>query len=193
MLRATVVIPTFNRRPSLLEVLNSLARQTAPPDRFEVVVVLDGCTDDSESWLRRHRPPFELRWCWQENGGLAAARNRGAREARHQVLIFLDDDVTARPDLVAAHLRAHEEKRDLIVQGYMPIPPAWRRKGAALLYSRSYEETIAELPHKASGSWHLWSGNMSVRRDTFERIGGFDLVGFRRYGGGGTGFWLRAR
>ena len=191
MLRASVIVPTVNRLQSLAAALGSLERQSAPAGAFEVVVVLDGCTDGTEGWLRRYRPPFELRWCSQPNAGLAAARNRGAAEARLEVLLFLDDDVLATPDLVAAHLEAQAAGTELVVQGYMPMPRLWSRRAAALLYADSYEQTIAELVEGANG-WHLWSGNFSVRRSTFERVGGFDAAGFRHYGGEDTDFGLRA-
>jgi GT2 family glycosyltransferase len=191
VLRATVVIPTYNRQTHLVTALGCLERQSQL-ERFEVVVVLDGGSDDSEPWLRSYHAPFELRWRWQTNGGLAAARNRGAEEARHEVLIFLDDDVAAGPQLVAAHLAAHERVPDVIVQGYTPIPIRGGSRGATLVYARSYQQLIAELVRSPGQQWPLWSGNISVRRSTFERIGGFDAVVFRQYGGEDTDFGLRA-
>jgi GT2 family glycosyltransferase len=192
MLRATVVIPTYNRVRSLVQVLQALERQTASLSRYEVVVVLDGCTDETESALATYKPPFELRWHQQENSGLAAARNRGAQHARHEVLLFVDDDVLPDPGLVAAHLQAHEQHAGVIVQGYMPIPEGWSQDGATLLYARRYEEAMSLLREGVPGQWHLWSGNISIRRQTFERVGGFDPALFRRYGGEDTDFSLRA-
>src|SRR5438034_10489355 len=70
-LRATVVIPTRNRRALLMRTLDSLEQQEAPADEYDVLVVLDGTEDDSEAWLQRRRPEHALRWVSQRQGGLA--------------------------------------------------------------------------------------------------------------------------
>jgi glycosyltransferase involved in cell wall biosynthesis len=67
----------------LESLLESLARQTLDPSRFEVIVVDDGSTDDTPAVLERlaRRAPYELRVLRQQAAGIPAARNRGWREA----------------------------------------------------------------------------------------------------------------
>src|SRR5262245_33928200 len=104
----SVVIPTYRRTQTLFPVLDALARQEQPPE-FEVVVVDDGSGDDTSDRLSDYRPAYPFRFFTQDNGGPASARNRGVREARGSVVLFLGDDTVPEPPLLAVHGRAHAE------------------------------------------------------------------------------------
>ena len=191
-LRATVVIPTRNRRALLMRTLDSLEQQEAPADEYDVLVVLDGTEDDSEAWLQRRRPEHALRWVSQRQGGLADARNTGARHAAHDVLLFYDDDMLADRALVLAHLSMHRSRDDVLVQGYYPMAPEYLKGGAAIAYDRSHRGAIAAMEASPGGGVTIWGGNISIRKATFDRVGGFDPKNFREYGAEDTDFGLRA-
>jgi peptidoglycan/xylan/chitin deacetylase (PgdA/CDA1 family)/glycosyltransferase involved in cell wall biosynthesis len=174
----SVVVPTFQRRDSVLACAAALERQrSAPP--FEVIVVVDGSTDGSADALRELTPPFSLRVVEQRNQGAAAARNAGAALARGAVLLFLDDDMEADPRLLAEHGRSHEEGADAVV-GHLPLHPASPRSvlsvgvGAwADLRCRRLSEPGAQL------TLHdLLTGQLSIKRETFEELSGFDAQRF---------------
>jgi GT2 family glycosyltransferase len=105
----SVVIPTYNRREALLCTLQALDDQRVPP--AEVVVVDDGSgdgtTDAVEAWLSGRRATTPVRLLRQDNAGPGAARNRGTAAASGDLVLFLGDDTTPDPDLVAEHLAAH--------------------------------------------------------------------------------------
>src|SRR5579872_5917097 len=131
--RASVVIPTYNRRASLKRVLVALGRQTAAPEDFEVVLVVDGCTDGTAEMCRRLLPklPYTLRVIEQTNAGPAAARNRGVDEARALLIVFIDDDVVPDERLIASHLAAHSrDTEDSIVAIGPLLPPPDTRLNA---------------------------------------------------------------
>ena len=107
----TVIIPTFNRKASLLRTLDSLRRQTVPAGAYEVVVVDDGGSDGTEE-IAAYTYPFELRYVRQPNQGDAIARNTGAVESKGMLLIFLDDDITVVPAFIGSLLREHEAEDD---------------------------------------------------------------------------------
>ena len=88
----SIVIPAYNYAPVIERALVSALRQDYTP--FEVVVINDGSTDDTEAVLAdlAARRPEPFRVVHQDNAGLAAVRNRGLREARHDWLLFLDAD-----------------------------------------------------------------------------------------------------
>jgi glycosyltransferase involved in cell wall biosynthesis len=88
--RVTVVIPTYNRKEYLAEAIDSVLAQTYTD--YEILVVDDGSTDGTREFLEeryRERPVLYLR---QENRGSSAARNTGIRNARGELLAFLDSD-----------------------------------------------------------------------------------------------------
>ena len=189
-LKASVCIPSYNRREMLLATLGSLDQQTAGPDRYDVIVADDGSSDGSTEALARLRTRYRLRWLTQENAGPAAASNAAARLADHEVLIFLDADQLCDPQMVAVHLEIHERQGDVFVQGLYPLAGGYRTRGASLLYERSLLGALAPVdrPHPASPL--MWSAQVSLRRSTFERVGGFD-PSFREYGGEDTDLGLR--
>jgi GT2 family glycosyltransferase len=191
LLRASIVIPTFNRCDVLLQTLTSLVDQSVPPDRYEVIVTVDGATDGTTQALQGLQFRHALRWtCLETNQGIAAARNAAARLARHEVLIFLDDDQIASRDLVAVHLDLHQRNDAILVQGYYPLAPGYDRHGGSLIYQRSMLASLAHFPQLPPLSWHIWGGHISVRRETWQRVGGFDET-FRVYGGEDTDFGMR--
>jgi glycosyltransferase involved in cell wall biosynthesis len=189
-LRASITIPTYNRREILLQTLASLDRQSVPRDRYEVIVAVDGSTDGTVQALERLRPAYELRWLFQENRGAVAAANAATALARHEVLIVLGDDQEASPDLIAAHLEAHERHGIVLVQGDYPLAPGHARNGASLVYERSRRAVMSRLVAGGSAFWHLWGGNFSLRLATWQQAGGWDEA-FGGYGGEDTDLGYR--
>lgn len=106
----TIVIPTYNRRALLADAVASLRRQTCPADRYEILIISDGSTDGSDDDYAAPLTNPVTRLVRQEKRGfgLARARNLGTQLAAGRLVMFFDDDMTAEPGLVAAHLAAHE-------------------------------------------------------------------------------------
>src|SRR5688572_32712199 len=78
----TIIIPTHNRSASLRRTLTALCAQTYPLPQVELLVVADGCTDDTVAMLARYEAPFAFHIIEQGGQGAAAARNRGAAQDR---------------------------------------------------------------------------------------------------------------
>jgi glycosyltransferase involved in cell wall biosynthesis len=92
----SIVIPSWNHGAELIQCLASLEVQTYSP--FEVVVVDDASTDQTQERLKSVHARYPLRMIRLEtNGGAPMARNRGAAEAKGSYLIFLDADIELRP------------------------------------------------------------------------------------------------
>lgn len=138
------------------------------------MVADDGSTDGTIEMLGRMRAGYELVWTQVNGHGSAAARNAAGRLARHQVLIFLDDDQIASPGLVAAHLEVQRHCGIVLVQGDYPLAAGCDRGGATLIIERARKRTFGLVNPSGAISFHLWGGNFSVRRETWARVGGFD-------------------
>lgn len=102
----TIVITTYNRANVLARLLHHLTHQTDLD--FEVVVAIDGSTDNTEDVLSELKVPFSLRWLNTHcrDYGLAVARNQGILSARGRAVVLLDDDSFPDPEFVAAHKRS---------------------------------------------------------------------------------------
>jgi GT2 family glycosyltransferase len=178
---ASVVIPSHDRRERLIEVLDGLANQTAR-ESIEVVVVLDGCRDRSAEAVRAVTWPFRLTLIEQRAAGVGEARNRGAREARHDLLIFLDDDLVPGPALVAEHAAAHARDPTGVTQGYHP-PPA-TNTGPIAQILRGWWEDHFRRKAQTGRPWSFLdacAGNSAMSRALLFDAGGFDPA-FRRSG-----------
>ena len=125
----SVVIPTYGKPTTLPLVIGRLEGQTLPRDRFEVLVIDDGSPDDTSERLRalQAATPLALRCLSQENRGVSATRNRGASEARSPIVLLIQDDILAAPDLLERHLEGHRQypETTAAVVGRVTWPPDW--------------------------------------------------------------------
>lgn len=94
----SVVIPAYNYARYLPEAVDSVLAQTYA--NFEVIVVDDGSTDDTRAVVERYTDP-RVRYVWQQNQGLSAARNTGISEATRELVAFLDADDLWKPEHLA--------------------------------------------------------------------------------------------
>jgi peptidoglycan/xylan/chitin deacetylase (PgdA/CDA1 family)/GT2 family glycosyltransferase len=191
--RFTVVIPTYQRRASVVSAVQALARQQAAPP-FEIVVVVDGSSDGTAEALRALGAPVTMRVLEQANAGASAARNAGARAARGELLLFLDDDMQADPGLLAAHDRSHSSGADVVV-GHLPLDPRSRRNVVSEAVGTWAEQRAVRLsePGAELTVHDLLTGQISVSAATFAEVGGFD-TDFTRdgsFGGEDLDFGLR--
>jgi glycosyltransferase involved in cell wall biosynthesis len=171
----SVIVPTHNGREPLLTLLESLRAQTLPPERFELVVIVDGSTDGTAEALDAACAPFVIRHRWQENRGRAAAVNAGVELARGERVVLLDDDLEPVPDFLAAHLRHHGGGRRIGVVGAVRSPPGGADGPFPQYWMRRFEHFLAGLEqHPEQLSWaETYTGAFSVRRADFIDVGGF--------------------
>lgn len=194
MIRLSLIIATYNRARPLLEALESVVAQDAPPALWECVVVNNNSQDDTEArfadFAARH-PDVALRMVREPRQGLSHARNCGIAAARGEYLAIIDDDERINPGFVAAYIRFFDTHPDAVAAGGRIIPeypagrPAWM--------SRYVERPVAN-PLDLGDRVRLFpagripgGGNMALRRTAVERYGGFDpalgRVGGRLIGG----------
>jgi len=164
--RVSVVIPTHTRARYIERAVRCALGQTGV--ELEVIVVVDGITDDTEQRVARIGDPRVRTVVLPSNRGVATARNLGAAEARAPWLSFLDDDDHWAPERTAAMLAVAGDA-GLVTAGTIDVEPS----GRILQYSVP--------PPAANVRWSLFTSNAIggpssaiVRRDAFEAAGGFD-------------------
>jgi GT2 family glycosyltransferase/glycosyltransferase involved in cell wall biosynthesis len=174
----SVIIPTFNRQVTLERCLQALASQTLSSDEFEVIVVDDGSTDDTQQFLRKCQTPYRLSYFQQKNQGAGAARKSAVEHARGEYLLLINDDTIADSGLLQEHLaiqRAHHDSC-FAVLGTFDYERAARRR--ALTYFLSTDPFMFPQknmhPEWYYGYTHFVTCNLSVRRDAVLAAGSFD-------------------
>jgi glycosyltransferase involved in cell wall biosynthesis len=191
--RFSIVIPTYQRRELVLRNVRALDRQRFRD--FEAILVDDGSGDGTAAALRSLDLTFPLTVIDQPNHGAAEARNVGARAATGELLLFLDDDMEADPALLAEHDRCHREGGDLVV-GHMPVhpdsPPGLLSWGVGYWGDSRKERLVSS--HGEIGLDDLLTGQISIAREDFFRLGGFDTTFTREglFGGEDIDFGYRA-
>jgi GT2 family glycosyltransferase len=159
--RWSVIVPTRGRPDQLRRCLESLARVDWPRDDVEVLVVDDGGSLDADA------VGPSTRLIRQEHAGPAAARNRGAAEASHDRLVFVDDDCTVSAGWLAGFASALVGHANAAAGGRVVngLP--------GNLFSTATETMIAYM-YSASAQRFVTSNNLAVPRDRFLELGGFD-------------------
>jgi GT2 family glycosyltransferase len=169
----SVIIPTRNRRESLVRCLDALAAQTLPPGRFEVVVVDDGSEPSLAMDPARWAPQFAVKLVRQGNTGPAGARNRGLAEAVGEWIAFTDDDTLPQPDWLAHLVAALERNPAALVGGKTVngLPDDLFAEASMLVLDLAYEH----FNRDAGNAAFFASNNLALRRDGFLAAGGFDV------------------
>ena len=113
----SVIIPTFNRRETLENTLPLLARQTLPPDQYELLLCDSGSTDGTKELIADLNLPNLRHIRPAENRGRSGARNAGIRAAQGEFVLFTDADILPSQDLLEKHLRLHRARPHCAVVG----------------------------------------------------------------------------
>lgn len=178
----SILMPTYDETERLRAALTSLSQQDYPTDRVEVVVIDDASpTPVDEKTMQNALAPFRLTLIRHEtNQGRARARNTGLRQAKSDIVIFLDSDMTVESDFLRAHADAHADGTETVFIGNI----VWGHDIPSSALTRYVERRGV---HRIDGgdSVHFKcfvTGNSSLPRELLERAGHFD-EDFTVYGG----------
>jgi glycosyltransferase involved in cell wall biosynthesis len=169
--RVSVIIPTFNRGTLLLQTLDSIAVQSWRD--FEIIVVDDGSTDDTQARLhhwKRANSQIPVTVIHQGNEGPASARNRGLCDAVGQFVYFIDSDDLAEPGTLAILAQTAIRHKAPYVVGHirnsdlLGKPVAGDCEGIAIVREGDY----------FASRW-MTHGAL-YRRETLDRVGPFDVT-----------------
>jgi glycosyltransferase involved in cell wall biosynthesis len=203
-LKIAVVICTYNRSAYIKDAMESLYNQTLPRDAYEVIVVNNNSTDNTqqvcETFIASHADGH-LYYFNESRQGASFARNKGAALARSPLLCFMDDDAIADKDYLERIVTFFEQHPDAgglggrIIPRYIPREPEWMSHYVSSLVGHfHYSNGISIF---APNKYPLES-NMIIRKADFDAIGGFStalpgVVGTLRIGGEGKDFFFRLK
>ncbi len=188
-MKATLIVPTYNRADRLRALLECASRQRGD-HLARVVVCDDGSSDHTAEVVRSFEGRLPIVHAYQEDRGFRAgqARNMGIDRAVGEVAIFTDDDLVFTPDFVRAHVEAHARRDadESVALGLRYRRPSFAGEIPTLeeITSGERDDRIADLEGRDVAShetpWiFVYSCNFSVR------LGGPELrfhEGYRGWG-----------
>ena len=186
-MKASIIIPTYNRANQLFRCLKSLVALDFASDEYEIIVVDNGSTDNTkgviEGYIKEH-PQHIIRYFYDDIPGLLTGRHRGASEAKSKILVFIDDDIHADKDWLSAIVNTFNQHMDINIVGgkclplYENEPPQWLN-----YFWQCLPESGEMLPYlslcnfgdeeKEINPTLVWGLNFSIRKDSLYELGGF--------------------
>lgn len=179
----TVAIASYQRRDDVVRLLRGIQdladSSSSAWEGVDVVVVLDGSTDGSKEAIADLSLRVPLSVIWQENAGLAAARNAGLAAAAGEIVWFLDDDLLPLPGTIERHRRAHDAQERVMLLGPCDVAPGIDLYEAARAFWREHNELRAQ--GESVERFDLIAvANSSLPGELLRSVGGFDerFVGY---------------
>jgi glycosyltransferase involved in cell wall biosynthesis len=166
-MQISVIIPTHNRAPLLTRALNSVLAQTHAP--LEIILVDDGSTDETPQLAADHFP--QVRYIFQPNRGVSAARNRGMEAASGEWLAFLDSDDEWLPDKLANQVEAIEADP---VMRICHTEEIWVRNGKRVNPMKKHAKSGGRIYRNCLPLCVISPSSVMVHRSIFDEVGPFD-------------------
>lgn len=166
MIPYSVVIPAYNAAKTLPDTLVALKKQSVSLSDYEVIVVDDGSTDETAAVAHR----FGANCISQPNRGPAAARNKGARAARGEIILFTDADCTPDQDWIRQMTLPLRNERTVGVKGAYRT----RQTELAARFAQAEFEDRYDLLQKVAAIDMVDTYSAAFRREIFMKIGLFD-------------------
>lgn len=172
-MKYSFIIPVYNRPDEVDELLDSLTRQECRD--FEVVVVEDGSAVPCRDVCDRYADRLDLHYYNKENSGPGQSRNYGAERAQGEYLIVLDSDVVLPPGYLSAVDAELADRECDAFGGPDSAHPSFTPVQKAISYSMTSFFTTGGIRggKKKLDKFYPRSFNMGIRRDVYERLGGF--------------------
>lgn len=177
----TVIICTYNREKYIGQLLDSLAKNDYPESDYEIVLVNNNSTDNTrlicERFAANHQN-ISFRYVEEQEQGLSAARNRGIKEAKGDIVIYVDDDALVDSDYIRTYAEHFSSFPETMAAGgpieplYETAEPSWMSPYTKALLTAwmNYGDKVREYP---SGRFP-GGGNAAYRKSVFDKVGLFN-------------------
>lgn len=164
----SVIIPAHNEEQDIAMCLAHIVKQSTNVP-YEIIVVDNNCTDETVAIAKS----FNVRIVQEKSPGAAAARNKGVREAKSDLFVFIDADCHVKRDHLAIIHSLFQQDPSLAVAGgvYDYFDGSWfvrttTKNGWIFLH---YTELLKVL----FGYYFFVGGNMAVRKNAYNAVGGY--------------------
>lgn len=213
-MKISVVIPTCNKLPRLKLTIASLMNQNYRKEDYEVIIVDNQSTDGTADYIKEISKDFPIQYCYLEKRGRSVARNTGARLAKNELLVFIDDDCVTCPEFLQKHA-LNQQNSDVVHGKIINVTPLkfFKDPSEGIFYDnlvsnnrlmdrqKSYLISIQDIKENFEQKFRTYhrvatleklieyvlkfgdrsdhwigftGGNVSIKRELFLSVGGFD-------------------
>ena len=178
----SVIICTYNRDKYIYNLLKSVAENDLDISLYEVVLVNNNSTDNTESECKRFEtdfPEVSFQYHLECNQGLSYARNRGIVEAKGNIVVYVDDDATINTEYLTTYYQFFNANTNVYAAGGPILPvyeteePKWMSHYTRqLITGKLYiGNKTKEFPKGAFPG----GGNAAYRKSVFDKVGLFNV------------------
>lgn len=178
----SVILCTYNRDKYLYNVLKSIAENGFDRAGYEIVLVNNNCTDNTEAECRRFQcdyPEVTFRCFHETQQGLSHARNRGIQEAQGDILVYVDDDALVNREYLQTYADFFASHPDIqaaggpIIPQYETAEPSWMSHYIKMLLT-GYKYNGNQVKEFDSNDYP-GGGNAAYRTSVFSQVGLFNV------------------
>ena len=185
----SAIICTYNRAKYIGNLLESIAANDLEKSKYEILLVDNNCTDNTreicEAFAKAH-PEVNFRYTTEPEQGLSAARNKGIKEAKGDIIVYVDDDALVDPHYLRTYMEWFEAHPETMACGgpieplYETSEPTWMTPYTKALLTAwmNYGDTVREYPKGR----YPGGGNAAYRKEVFDQVGLFNTALGRKGG-----------
>ena len=177
----SIIICTYNREKYIRPLLESIAKNDYPTTDYEIVLVDNNCIDNTREVCEQFtaaNPEVTLRYVVESEQGLSAARNKGIKEAKGDIIIYVDDDALVDSNYIRIYAEHFAVHPDTMAAGgpieplYETQEPSWMSPYTKALLTAwmNYGDQVREYPNGR----YPGGGNAAYRKEVFDRVGLFN-------------------
>ena len=178
-MKYSIIVPVYNRPDEVDELLGSLMEQTEKD--FEVIIVEDGSSVTCEKVCNGYKATLDIHYFMKENSGPGQSRNYGVAMAKGEYVIILDSDVVLPPGYIESVSDELEKAPADAFGGPDKAHSSFTDIQKAISYSMTSFFTTGGIrgsKKKKLDKFYPRSFNMGVRRDVYNKLGGFSKMRF---------------
>lgn len=178
-MKYSIIVPVYNRPDEVDELLGSLTEQTEKD--FEVIIVEDGSSVTCEKVCNGYKATLDIHYFMKENSGPGQSRNYGVARANGEYVIILDSDVVLPPGYIESVSDELEKAPADAFGGPDKAHSSFTDIQKAISYSMTSFFTTGGIrgsKKKKLDKFYPRSFNMGVRRDVYNKLGGFSKMRF---------------